>query len=69
MQEITFGPTTSRSLLGSLTDFSFLARAEFITSRQETLDQIAGRPARTPLIAPFDGATPDDVTRRLFEME
>jgi hypothetical protein len=66
MSEIAFGRTSSRSLRGSLTDFSFLARTRFITCRNETLDQIACDLAETPLIAPFDGARPTAITRKLF---
>ena len=66
MSEIALGKTSSRSLRGSLTDFSFLVRTRFITARHESLDQIARDLAETPLIAPFDGARPSAVTRKLF---
>ena len=69
MSEIAFRRTSSRSLRGSLADFSFLARTRFITSRHETLEQIARDLAETPLIAPFDGARPSAVTRKLFGVE
>ena len=66
MSEIAFGRTSSRSLLGSLTDFSFLARTRFVTARDEPLEKIARDLAETPLIAPFDGARPSAATRKLF---
>jgi hypothetical protein len=69
MREIAIGPTENRSLRGSLADFGFLARGYFLTSRYETLDQIARRLAETPLIAPFKGERPDDVTRKLFGVD
>jgi hypothetical protein len=69
MSEIAFGRTSSRSLRGSLANFSFLARTRFITSRHETLERIARDLAETPLSAPFDGARPSAVTRKLFGVE
>ncbi len=47
MSEIAFGRTSSRSLLGSLTDFSFLARTRFVTARDEPLEKIARDLAET----------------------
>jgi hypothetical protein len=69
MSEIAFAKTSSRSLRGSLTDFSFLARTRFISCRNETLEQIACDLAETPLVAPFDGARPSAITRKLFGIE
>jgi Domain of unknown function (DUF6933) len=66
MSEIQFDRTRSRSLIGSLTDFSFLARTHFITSRDESLEHIALDLAATPVM-PLDGAHSSVVTRRLFE--
>jgi hypothetical protein len=65
MSEITYGRTKSRSLLGTLNDFSFGARVHFITARHDTLDDVARDLARTPIM-PLDGARPTDLTRRLF---
>ena len=48
MSDIAFGRTSSRSLRGSLTDFSFLARTRFITARDELLEKIARDLAETP---------------------
>lgn len=69
MSEIAFGRTKNRSLLGSLNDFSLMARMHFITSRNDPLDRIARKLAETPLILPFGGEHPSSVTRRLFEAE
>ncbi len=66
MSEIAFGRTRSRSLLGSLNDFSIMARMHFITRRRDPFERIARELAETPLILPFDGAHPSVVTRRLF---
>ena len=66
MSEIAFGRTRSRSLLGSLNDFSMMARMHFITRRADPLERIARDLAETPLILPFAGAHPTVVTRRLF---
>ena len=65
MSEIAYGRTKSRSLLGTLNDFSFGVRLHFITARHESLHDIARVLARTPIM-PLDGARPTDLTRRLF---
>ena len=53
MSEMAFGRTRSRSLLGSLNDFSMMARMHFITRRNDPLERIARDLAETPLILPF----------------
>jgi hypothetical protein len=68
MSDIAFDRTKSRSLLGSLNDFS-LTRMHFITKRNDRLERIAQELAETPLILPFDGARPSAVTRDLFAPE
>jgi hypothetical protein len=68
MSPITIGPTRSRSLLGSLNEFAFLARADFITKRDPTLDAVARELAEVPLISPFKGECASVVTRRLFDV-
>src|ERR1700730_11731796 len=65
MLEIAYGRTKSRSLLGTLNDFSFGVRVHFITARHESLEDIARVLARTPIM-PLDGARPIDLTRSLF---
>jgi hypothetical protein len=69
MSEIAFGRTQSRSLLGSLNDFSMMARMHFITRRTDPLERIARELAETPLILPFDGAHPSAMTRRVLNAE
>lgn len=68
MSEIAFGRTRSRSLLGSLNDFSMMSRMHFITRRSDSLERIARDLAEKPLILPFDGAHPSAVTRRIFSV-
>jgi len=41
MSQMAFGPTRSRSLLGTLNDSSFGGRVHFMTARDESLDDIA----------------------------
>ncbi len=66
MSEIAYGRTKSRSLLGTLNDFSFGVRVHFITARHESLEDIARVLARTPIM-PLAGARPSDLTRALFQ--
>ena len=40
-----------------------------MTARSKPLELIARELAETPLIAPFDGAHPSAVTRKLFGVE
>ncbi len=68
MSSISIGPTRSHSLLGSLNEFAFLARADFITRRDRTLDAVARELAEVPLILPFKGECATVVTRRLFDV-
>ena len=68
MSSIAIGPTRSRSLLASLNEFAFLARADFITRRDRTLDAVARELAEVPLISPFKGECASVVTRRLFDV-
>jgi hypothetical protein len=68
MSEILYGRTKSRSLLGTLNDFSFGTRVHFITARNDSLEDIARVLARTPIL-PLDGARPIDLTRGLFERD
>jgi hypothetical protein len=69
MTELTFGRTRSRSLLGSLNDFSMMARMHFITRRTDALERIAHDLAETPLMLPFGGAHASSVTRRILDAE
>jgi hypothetical protein len=67
MSNVGFGRTNSRTLLGTLNDFSFMARAHFVTDRQATLEDIARDLAQTPVL-PLKGARPIDLTRALFDL-
>jgi hypothetical protein len=69
MSDMVFGRTRNRSLLGSLNDFSMMARTHFITRRTDPLEQIARDLAETPLILPFNGAHPSAVTRQILDAE
>jgi hypothetical protein len=68
MADVTFGRTNSRTLLGTLNDFAFMARAHFITAREAALEDIARDLARTPIL-PLKGARPIDLTRKLFDLD
>jgi hypothetical protein len=68
MSRITIGPIRSRSLLGSLNEFAFLARADFITRRDLTLDAVVRELAEVALILPFKGECAAVVARRLFDV-
>jgi hypothetical protein len=65
MSEFGFGRTNSRSLLGTMNDFSFGVRVHFITSRDESLVNIAKAMAKTPIM-PLKGECPIDLTRAAF---
>ena len=68
MSHMTFGRTNSRTLLGTLNDFSFMARVHFVTDRQATLEDIPRDLARTPIL-PLKGARPIDLTQTLFDLD
>ena len=64
-----FARTRSRSLLGSLNDFSRLAWVHFVTKRNDPLDVIARELAEVLLMLPFKGEHASVVTRRLFGVD
>jgi hypothetical protein len=66
MSALAFGRTKSRSLLGTLSDFSFGARVHFATSRDSSLEEIARWLAETPIL-PLDGARPIELTKEIFK--
>jgi len=68
MSDVAFGRTNSRTLLGTLNDFAFMARVHFVTDRQATLENIARDLARTPIL-PLRGARPIDLARKQFDLE
>jgi hypothetical protein len=65
MSEVGFGRTNSRSLLGTMNDFSFGVRVHFMTSRGESLENIGKAIAETPIM-PLKGECPIDLTRAAF---
>jgi hypothetical protein len=69
MSPLTFDRTRSRSLIGSLTDFTIMTNARLITHRDHSLESIALELAEVSLVLPFKGKHPRQVTRRLFGVE
>ena len=68
LSPMAIGHTRNRSLLASLNEFAFLARADLITRRDQALDVVARELAEVPLISPFKGECASVVTRRLFDV-
>ncbi len=68
MSPLAFDRTRSRSLIGSLTDFTFLTSARFITHRDQSLESIALELAGTP-VTPLKYKHSSVVTRRLFGVD
>jgi hypothetical protein len=66
MSEMAFGRTRSRSLLGTMNDFSFMAQVDDARrSEPESPEELMRFLARTPIM-PLDGARPIDLTLALF---
>ena len=65
MAEVVFAPTRSRSLLGSLNDFGFMARAGLISRRPESLLQMSLDLAEVP-VGPLKFRNPGDAARELL---
>jgi len=65
MTEVVFAPTRSRSLLGSLNDFVFMARAGLMGSRVVSLLDLSLDLAEVP-VGPLKFARPCDVTVELL---
>ena len=66
MSEVSFGRTRSRSLLGTLNDFSFMIGASpSLPAKEQSLEEIARFLARTPIM-PLGGARPIDLTRGII---
>ena len=68
MSPLLFDRTRSRSLIGSLTDFTFMTSARFITHSDQALESIALELAETP-VTPLKYKHPSAVTRRLFGVD
>ena len=67
MSEMRFSRTRSRSLLGTLNDFSFMTGVSAPPpANEQSVEDIARFLARTPIL-PLDGARPIDLTRELFK--
>jgi hypothetical protein len=65
MAEVVFAPTRSRSLLGSLNDFGFMARARLNSRRPESLLEMSLDLAEVPL-GPLKFGNPGDAARELL---
>lgn len=65
MSEVAFGPTRSRSLLGSINDFVFAARARLISSRPVSLLELSLDLAEVPL-GPLKFQNPGDACLELL---
>ncbi len=69
MSEIAFGQTRSRSLRGTLNDFSFMAQsAGARRTEPESREELMRFLAQTPIF-PLDGARPIDLARAVFGSE
>lgn len=69
MSEIAFGRTRNRSLLGTLSDFAFMAQS--VDARRtdpESPEELMRFLAQTPIL-PFEGASPIALTRAVFRRE
>jgi len=65
MSPLAFDRTRSRSLIGSLTDFTLMTNARFITHSDQSLESIALELAETPLKYKH----PSAVAQRLFGID
>ena len=69
ISEIAFSRTESRSLFGSLNDFSLMVCTHFITSRNDWLERIARELAESPLDLALCDVPPSSATRRMLGAE
>ena len=68
MSEIAFGPTSNRSLLGTLSDYAFMAQqGNANRAEPEFPEELMRFLAQTPIL-PLDGASPIKLTRAAFEI-
>jgi hypothetical protein len=68
MSEIGFGRTRNRSLLGTLSDFAFMAQyGNRVRAEPESREELIRFLLRTPIL-PLGGARPIDLTRAAFEV-
>ena len=67
MSELAFGRTRSRSLLGTLNDFVFMAQSgDARRTEPESPEELMRFLSQTPIL-PLDGASPIELTRATFE--
>jgi hypothetical protein len=67
MSEIAFGPTRNRSLLGTLNDFTQMAKyGHGRDGEAESTQELMRFLAQTPIL-PLDGASPIDLTLAAFD--
>jgi hypothetical protein len=69
MSEGSFGPTRSRSILGTMNDYTFAARIPLQDEPGMALDDVALWLAETPIMAPLKGASASEETRKAFGLE
>jgi hypothetical protein len=66
MQDIAFGPTRNRSLLGTLNDFAHMAKySDTRRTEPESPDELMRFLAQTPIL-PLNGKNPIDLTLDAF---
>jgi len=66
MSEIAFGGTRSRSLLGTLNDYAFMAQSvDARRTEPESPEELMQFLSQTPIL-PLDGASPIELTRAAF---
>jgi hypothetical protein len=66
MREVAFGQTRSRSLLGTLNDFAYMAKcADARRTEPESPDELMWFLSQTPIL-PLNGKTPIDLTLEAF---
>ena len=69
MSELAFGRTRNRSLLGTLNDFAFMAQSgNARRTEPESPEELMRFLSQTPIL-PLKGASPIELTRRVFGIE
>jgi hypothetical protein len=66
MRETCIAPTNNRSVLGSLNDFARQIKWWLYEEPDADLTEISLRLSATPIIIPFGGDSPKQLTRRLL---
>lgn len=66
MSKVTFGPTRDRSLLGTMTDYTLMAKhVDTQRAERETPEELMRFLAQTPIL-PLGGASPVELTLAAF---